>query len=439
LWPDVSLLRALASGNEPDILEAIAANPNTPLDLLIGLMRLCPGAVIENPALMLLEIEAPGALNSLSEATILEMLRQPTMPEWLARQLLACKDLRTEQQLKLASAATTPAGTLLALAASDQLTIRCEVARNPSLPEEAVGLVVSDPSPEVRAALARGTPHLAWITRLSQDEHPIPRLFARARLGPRPALPVLDLQGDGHTRAGRRDHNEDDLAIAPLPGGYLVVVSDGMGGHSSGYIAAQAAVREIPEIIERLLPVASAEEQSVCLHAAILGANLAICRLGEIQRNKGMGATVVALLICGDQAHIAHVGDSRAYRLRGGKLTPLTRDHSLVNDYLSAFPDLPAEKIAELPRNVITRALGMSPTNLIPDQSTTDIEPDDLFLLCSDGLSGVFSDEELAGLLTQHRGNPAAASALAAAAEEAKSTDNITAVIVDRRGRWGYR
>jgi protein phosphatase len=431
-------LQELASGHDPAIMEAVAASPNAPLDLLIQLMHSCPGAVLENPALMLLELEAPGALNSLPEATLIKMLQQPAVPEWLARQLLACKDLRTEHQMMLAAAATTPAGTLLALAASDHLTVRCEVARNPSLPEAAVALLASDPSPHVRASLAVGTPHLAWITRLSLDEHPTPRLFARSRLEPRPQLPVLDLQGHGETRTGQRAHNEDDLAIAPLPGGYLAVVSDGMGGHSSGYIAAEAAVREMPEIVGRLLPFAAAEEQSACLQSAIQGAHLAVCRLGEIQRNKGVGATVVALLICGDQAHIGHVGDSRAYRLRQGKLAPLTRDHSLINDYLSAFPDLPAEKIAELPRNVITRALGVSP-DLNPDQSVVDIEPDDLFLLCSDGLTAVFSDEQLAGLLAQHRGNPAAASTLAAAAEKAGSTDNITVIIVDLKERWGYR
>jgi protein phosphatase len=116
----------------------------------------------------------------------------------------------------------------------------------------------------------------------------------------------------------------------------------------------------------------------------------------------GMGTTVVSILLSRDrsQAFIAHVGDSRAYRVRDGVLELITRDHSLVNDYLMVMPDMTPEQLAELPKNVITRALGMQ------DSVSVDLLPDapvagDVYVLCSDGLNGMIEDDAIGAIANQ--------------------------------------
>src|SRR4029079_12642272 len=113
-------------------------------------------------------------------------------------------------------------------------------------------------------------------------------------------------------------------------------------------------------------------------------------------QHKGMGSTVVAALVSRDagQIHIAHVGDSRCYRIRDGVIEPLTRDHSLINEALALKPDLTKAQIARLPKNVITRALGMSSVVQVYVRSEA-VQPGDTFLLCSDGLSGLVPDDKI--------------------------------------------
>ena len=145
----------------------------------------------------------------------------------------------------------------------------------------------------------------------------------------------------------------------------------------------------------------------------------------------GMGTTVVGALFNPDQGRmiIAHVGDSRAYRIRDGFITQMTRDHSLFNDYLMAMPDLSEEQRSELPRNVITRALGMQ------EDVSVDIQPDnvregDVYVLCSDGLSGMVEDDDIVSIVgnTDELGN--ACLGLVRRANENGGEDNVTAVVV---------
>ena len=115
-----------------------------------------------------------------------------------------------------------------------------------------------------------------------------------------------------------------------------------------------------------------------------------------------MGTTVVSILLSQNrgQTFIAHVGDSRAYRIRGGAIELMTRDHSLVNDYLMVMPDMTPEQVAELPKNVITRALGMQDSvavDLLPDAP----QPGDVYVLCSDGLNGMIEDATINDIATR--------------------------------------
>jgi protein phosphatase len=145
-----------------------------------------------------------------------------------------------------------------------------------------------------------------------------------------------------------------------------------------------------------------------------------------------MGTTVVGALFSKKKKKmfIGHVGDSRAYRVRAGQIRQMTRDHSLVNDYLAAMPELTEEQKSELPKNVITRALGMQ------DQVTVDLQsddciPGDLYVLCSDGLSGMIEDGEiLSVLLAGGVDLKEICRRLIALANEHGGEDNITAVVV---------
>jgi protein phosphatase len=122
------------------------------------------------------------------------------------------------------------------------------------------------------------------------------------------------------------------------------------------------------------------------------------------------------------------VGDSRCYRVRDGKIAQLTQDHSLLNDYLRAMPDLTAEQKEELPRNVITRALGMTEAVQV-DISSDEPRVGDVYVLCSDGLSGMITDDEIAEIVTANQNADEAANALIARANDHGGEDNVTAVV----------
>ncbi len=144
-----------------------------------------------------------------------------------------------------------------------------------------------------------------------------------------------------------------------------------------------------------------------------------------------MGTTVVGALFSGKKAkmYIGHVGDSRAYRVRGGEIRQMTRDHSLVNDYLLAMPELTDEQKSELPKNVITRALGMQ-EHVSVDLQGDDAAVGDCYVLCSDGLSGMIEDAEILDIVAGSPTIEEACRKLIALANEHGGEDNITAVLV---------
>ncbi len=145
----------------------------------------------------------------------------------------------------------------------------------------------------------------------------------------------------------------------------------------------------------------------------------------------GMGTTVVGAMFSPikQRMYIGHVGDSRCYRVREAKIQQLTRDHSLINDYLVAMPDLTEEQRSELPKNVITRALGMQ-DSVVVDLQHDDPRPGDVYILCSDGLSGMMTDEEIQDIVTSSSEIRTACKKLIERANQQGGEDNITAVLI---------
>jgi protein phosphatase len=230
----------------------------------------------------------------------------------------------------------------------------------------------------------------------------------------------------GKTDAGRkRRRNEDTFVLEPP----LFAVADGMGGAQAGEVAsrlAAAAFREFHEADELAPP----ERVS----AIVQEANRRIYdRARSDAEVSGMGTTVTAALVRSGQVTIGHVGDSRAYRLRGGRLEQLTEDHSLVADLMRSGRLTPEEAEAHPQRSVITRALGTDP-EVDVDTMVVEASPGDVFLLCSDGLTTMVSDEDIVELIARSKSLEQAARALVKAANRSGGEDNITVVLFEVEG-----
>jgi protein phosphatase len=240
----------------------------------------------------------------------------------------------------------------------------------------------------------------------------------------------------------QREHNEDSFCI--LAEHRLFVVADGMGGHRAGDIASRMATAEMKAFFgatsadDDVSEWPSEDDSDLSpdqkrLVSAIKLANQRIFQASIRNRSvQGMGTTVVgALFNRGDRKiHIAHVGDSRAYCVRDEAITQLTRDHSLLNDYLLVMPNLSDAQKERLPSNVITRALGMQDAVAV-DSSVERVQPGDIYVLCSDGLNGMVSDERILEIAKTSNGDIEwAAKALVSEANQNGGEDNITVVLV---------
>lgn len=226
-----------------------------------------------------------------------------------------------------------------------------------------------------------------------------------------------------NTDTGRvREQNEDAfLAMPPL-----FAVADGVGGHAAGEVASQLAVRHLAES----LPTLSTGGVDG-LRDALIGAHQAIRARAEREpAASGMGTTCAILLLEGAKAHIAHVGDSRVYRLRSGVLEQLTQDHTLVGEMVTQGLLDADDPRADGSRSVLTRALGAGPSIEV-DMATVELLAKDRFLLCSDGLVGMVPDNAIAATLLGVSNPQEAADSLIAAANAAGGEDNITVVVVD--------
>jgi len=251
-------------------------------------------------------------------------------------------------------------------------------------------------------------------------------------------LDGMRVRFSGDTDIGiTRSHNEDFLHL-PVDE-RLAIVADGMGGHASGEVASRMAVETVVDYFR-----ATAEEQTLTwpfkvdrghmvdqnrLTTAIKLANLNIHERAQRDSGcKGMGTTFVSSLFLDDKVLIGHVGDSRVYRVRDGHIEQLTEDHSLINDYIK-MKRMTAEEAAAWPhKNVIVRALGMKDTVQV-DLLTETPHVGDIFLLCSDGLSGMVPDEKINEIVLHENDLDRAADKLIAAANAAGGIDNITVVL----------
>jgi protein phosphatase len=227
-----------------------------------------------------------------------------------------------------------------------------------------------------------------------------------------------------------RRENQDSSGY--FPDRNLFVVADGMGGHKGGKQASEMAVATIEERCASASAVADLEAGISQLVEAIHDANGRIVERGSRDDDLSrMGTTLVALLLDGlGKGAVAHVGDSRAYRLRGDELELLTVDHTVVADLLRRNEISEAEASAHPYRHVLTRALGAA-HEVTADVQHLELRPGDLYVLCSDGVSGMLSEEEIKVILTAHRDDPeAVCRELIAAANRAGGKDNATAITV---------
>ena len=205
------------------------------------------------------------------------------------------------------------------------------------------------------------------------------------------------------TDTGRvREHNEDAIGSDQDIG--LMVLADGMGGYNAGEVASGIAVQIVTELAadgasreERndVDPHSGMMRQSIVLRDAVYRANKIIFQTAQSQTHcEGMGTTIVAAMFYDDKVSIAHVGDSRAYRLRGGELDQMTMDHSLLQELVDRGFYSEEEAQRSTNRNYVTRALGVEPTVEV-EVHEHDVLPDDVYLLCSDGLPDMVEDDDI--------------------------------------------
>ena len=230
----------------------------------------------------------------------------------------------------------------------------------------------------------------------------------------------MRLEVGAATDVGRvREGNEDALLVRDG----LFAVADGMGGHLGGEVASSLAL----EVVERM-----SERSEGSLAERVAEANRAVFERSLLDRRvSGMGTTVTAIEVDGSVGRIAHVGDSRAYRLRGETLEPLTEDHSLVRELVRAG-EITEEEAREHPnRNVLVRVLGTE-REVEVDEGEVDLRAGDRLLLCSDGLTGMLDDAAIRDALLATAGDAeAAATRLVDLANEAGGADNVTVVVLD--------
>ena len=233
----------------------------------------------------------------------------------------------------------------------------------------------------------------------------------------------MRIQVGSATDIGRvRERNEDSILVQPP----LYVVADGMGGHRGGDVASQVAI----ETMERL---EGADRGSLAEH--VRGANRAVWeRANEDQRLSGMGTTLTAVRFDGDGGvALAHVGDSRAYLMRDGSLRKLTTDHTLDERMLRSGEITEEEAEVHPHRNVMTRALGTDEQVEVDEDSIT-LSDGDRLLLCSDGLTGMVTEDQILAILEHSDGAQQAADRLVKAANRAGGIDNISVVVLDAIG-----
>jgi len=247
------------------------------------------------------------------------------------------------------------------------------------------------------------------------------------------------LQTASLTDPGRvRDHNEDCIEARPEIG--LFVLADGMGGYNAGEVASGMATSLIADgmadawvfrDVDRLPREEAMALAERLVREQIARANAAIFTTSQNNPEcAGMGTTLVVCLFYDNFMSVAHIGDSRLYRLRGEAMEQVTRDHSLLQEQLDSGLITPEEAKLSQNKNLVTKALGIDPT-VEPELHVYETEPGDIYLLCSDGLNDMVEDEEIRLTLITLRSNPnLTVQQLVQAANDNGGRDNVSAMLV---------
>jgi serine/threonine protein phosphatase PrpC len=246
----------------------------------------------------------------------------------------------------------------------------------------------------------------------------------------------MQLKSAGQTHVGmKRSQNQDNFLL--LPEYQLFAVADGMGGHQGGETASKLSVETLGQFFRsqslKSIPEAKAPD---LLKKALAQANSAIQSMGQREPElMGMGTTTTSLLFCGNRAFVGQVGDSRAYLMHPGRIWQITRDHSLVQEKLRAGIIRRDQLKTDRMKNVITRSVGFEPDVEI-DVYSVEVHPGDVFLLCSDGLTGLVEDTEILSLVEKRAFQSRegqlekAVEDLIALANKRGGDDNVTALLI---------
>ena len=242
-----------------------------------------------------------------------------------------------------------------------------------------------------------------------------------------------------------RKCNEDSIACLPRLG--VLVLADGMGGHNAGEVASGMATSFLVNEFDRLLaekplsvqPGEVAKTQGISLLNELIGeVNLAIFQASEGNpQYKGMGTTLVVVVFYDNRMLVAHIGDSRLYRVRNGEMTQLTKDHSLLQEWIDSGMITPEQALTATHKNLVTRALGVE-AKVEAEIHEHEVMPGDLFLICSDGLYDMVLDEDIALTLTSLGANlDLAAGQLIDQANDNGGKDNISIVLARVKAGFG--
>lgn len=248
---------------------------------------------------------------------------------------------------------------------------------------------------------------------------------------------AFDIEYSSAVDTGRaRSNNEDAVLVDEALS--LCVLADGMGGYNAGEIASDMTVRGVRDQLARWRSDQGTGHTEATLRqgmsAAAQSANLAVFEAAQQHPEyAGMGTTLVLAMFEGQQVWIGHIGDSRAYRWRDGRLEQLTRDHSLLQEQIDAGVLTPEEAAYSLHRNLVTRAVGVEP-DVALEVHAHEMRVGDCLLLCSDGLSDMLPDAGIAQVMRAHDTLSGASQALVEAANAAGGRDNIAVILARAKG-----
>lgn len=343
--------------------------------------------------------------------------------------------LGTEPTEVVTSADDTDAWTPPPAVAWDEITVRTTL----QLPESRTAPADDAPTAETLRVLestaGSATEALEWRSVLADDAGDTLPGVDDAPSDTRPggddgsSGQGLAAVGAAVTHAGLvREGNEDAFLVWPEVN--LAVVADGMGGHQAGEVASALAVEHIRESLVSCGAVPDTLHAQMVLVQAIREANDRITALADEDADlRGMGTTVVALWMIGHKGLVVHVGDSRLYRIRGGRLQQMTQDHSLLNELLKHGIMSAAQAETDPRRHVLTRALG-SRQELDVESTVLDLRAGDRYLLCTDGLTDIVDDAVIRVFAGPPRAPVTAARVLVEAALANGGKDNVTVVVI---------